>query len=105
MSFIELMVTVVILAFGVLGLAAASDAAQRAMVRGRLRSEAAARAGVTVDSLRGRVCRGASGASGASGSNGEQSWVVEVRGSLRYIVDSVRANRRRFTLQGAVPCQ
>ena len=100
MSFLELMVAIVLLAFGVLGLAATADSAQRAMVRGRLRTEAAARAAVTVDSLRWQVCRG----NGASGSDGEQGWVVQAQGSLRYILDSVRANGRLFTVEGAVPC-
>jgi len=100
-SLTELMVTVVILAWGVLGLAAAANSAQRAMVRGRLRTGAAARAGVTVDSLRDRSCRlGA----GASGSNREESWTVELRGSLRYIVDSVQADHRGFVVVGAAVC-
>ena len=94
------MVTVVILAFGVLGLAATADSAQRALTRGRLRTEAAARAALIVDSLRGEACR----VTGANGSNGEQSWRLEARGSFRYITDSVRANGRRFTVAGAVPC-
>ncbi|HEX4633519.1 MAG TPA: hypothetical protein VH163_06800 [Gemmatimonadales bacterium] len=101
MSLVEVMVTIVILAMGVLGLAAAADGAHRAMVRGRLSTEAAARAGVTVDSLRGRAC---GMLAGASGSRGEESWTVEVQGSLRYVVDSVRSNNRRFTVEGAVPC-
>ena len=100
-SLTELMVTVVILAFGVLGLAAAADSAQRAMVRGRSRTGAAERAGVTVDSLRSRSCRlGAR----ASGGNGQETWTVEIRGPLRYIVDSVRADHRPFAVEGAVVC-
>lgn len=100
MSFTELMVTVVILAFGVLGLAATADSAQRALSRGRRRTEAANRAAITVDSLRGQACRVA----GANGVNGQESWSVEARESFRYVTDSVQANGRQFTVEGAVPC-
>ncbi|HYK11976.1 MAG TPA: hypothetical protein VEV39_14355 [Gemmatimonadales bacterium] len=101
MSFVELMVAIVILAVGVLGLAATSDSAQRAMTRGRLRAEAVARSAVTVDSLRNQVCR----ISGSlSGTDRGQWWTVSARGPARYIVDSVRANGRRFTVEGAALC-
>jgi len=100
-SFVELMVAIVILAFGVLGLASTSDGAQRAMIRGRLRAEAVARAAVTIDSLRSQACRvGAS----ASGSDRGQSWTVSARGVTRVITDSVQANGRRFVVEGAVIC-
>lgn len=101
MSFVELMVAIVILACGVLGLAATADSRARAMTRGRLRAEALARAAVTVDSLRGRACVVAGS---GNGSGGGQRWTVSARGRVRYIVDSVQANGRRFTLQGAAVC-
>ena len=95
------MVAIVILAFGVLGLASTSDGAQRAMIRGRLRAEAVARAAVTLDSLRSQACRiGGS----AGGSDRGQSWTVSARGVTRVIIDSVQANDRRFVAEGAVIC-
>jgi Tfp pilus assembly protein PilV len=100
-NFVELMITIVILAFGVLGVAATAESAERAMMRARLQTEAAMRAGGTVDSLRGEACRVAGSARGSSGG---ESWTVAASGPVRYIVDSVRVNHRRFTVEGAVPC-
>jgi type II secretory pathway component PulJ len=100
-SFVELIVAMIILALGVLGLASTSENAQRAMTRGRVRLSAVERAAVTVDSLRGRACLIAGS---ASGSGGGQSWAVSARGAVRYIVDSVQVNGRRFTVEGVALC-
>ena len=95
------MVAIVILALGVLGLAGAADSAERAMTRGRLSAVAAARAGVTVDSLRSQACRVAGVATGnALG----QAWTVSARGAERYVADSVVAYGRHFAVEGAVVC-
>ena len=96
-----MMVAIVILALGVLGLASTSDGAQRAMIRGRLRAEAVARAAAVIDSLRSRACRGGGA---ASGSDRGQSWTVSTSGATRVIVDSVQANGRPFVAGGAVIC-
>lgn len=101
MSFVELMVAIVILALAVLGLASTSDASQRAMIRGRLRAEAAARAASVIDSLRSRACRGGGS---ASGSDRGQSWTISARGVTRVVVDSVQANGRRFVVEGVAVC-
>lgn len=101
MSLVELMVAIVILALGVLGLAATSDAGQRAMTRGRQRAVAAGRAGRTVDSLRGQACRVTGSMSGAGRG---QTWSISAAGSARFIIDSVQMNGRQFAVEGAVLC-
>ena len=106
MNFVELMVALVILTFGLLGIASTDDSAARALARAGRMERAVARGRVTVDSLRGEACRVAGS---ASGSGPGQSWTVRAgSGSVRYVSDSLRVDAdvaRWFVLEGVALCR
>jgi len=105
-SLVELMVALVILTFGLLGMAATANSAGRAVERARRMSQSVAQARVTMDSLKGRACRVTGG---ASGTGPGQSWAVRsASNGMRYLLDSVRVvgagPTRLFTVEGVALC-
>lgn len=82
MNLVEVVVALVVLAVGLLGMAAAADLAERAMTRGLEMAAAVAQTRATLDSTR-----------------------LFCTPGIRYLRDSTTVVGRTFVLEGAVVCR